>query len=325
MVRVRKAGKGFTAISYLPILPPLWAMLETDAIIYKRRKPQLEVPAECFCLDMSSSCPCGPTRTFYEPNLPTKWQNCTLYTLCKTRTHEIELQICRTCPGRRRRWIGPDPRNTGIFNYNNRILVSHALLDEYTAAYTTSETPFVAWVSVVTRRYQVHESEEPFMSEQMFRAVWFAYVNLQKFEGDMRCPKCGPTPEDVMWDGVTLGFSQKHLLDSLQPPTISHEKSPLRNHRYIAKQQVFVDKGLRRLVRAVISGPFSVPHLSKTENGEAYLTRLQKIPEVLAKLGELNESLATVFRTKFGVHVSARKPEDEYIRLFHQVCFRNVA
>lgn len=320
MVRVRKAAKGFISISYLPILPPIWSILETDDILYERRKPQLDLPEGCFSLDMNSSCPCGPSRTFYDPNLPKSSQDCVLYTLSETHKHTIDLQPCRTCPGRRRRHIGPDPRNLGVFNYNNRILVTHALLDEYTAAYTTSETPFVAWVSIVNRRYQVHESQQPFMSEQMFRAVWFAYVNLQKFEQDMKCPKCGPTPDNVVWDGVTLGFSQKHLLDSLRPPTISHDDSPVRKHRYIAKQQVLIDKDLRKLLRAVIAGPFTLPQLSKTENGEAYLARLEKIPEVHKKLQKLDPSLGEIFRAKFGVDVAARKPDDAYIRLFHQVC-----
>lgn len=320
MVRVRKAAKGYMAISYFPVLPPVWSILETDVALYERRKPQLELPKDCFSLDATSSCPCGLSRTLYDPDLPKTNHDCILYTLSETHVHNIELQPCRTCPGRRRRRIGPDPRDYGVFNYNNRILVTHALLDEYTAAYTTSETPFVAWVSIVTRRYEVHESKAPFMSEQMFRAVWFAYVNLQTFEQDMKCPKCGPTPENVMWDGVTLGFSQKHILDSLRPPTISHDDSPVRKHRYIAKQQILVDKDLRRLVRAVIAGPFTIPRLSKTETGETYLARLRKIPEAHNKLQALDDSLATIFREKFGVDVAARKPEDAYIRLFHQVC-----
>jgi hypothetical protein len=39
----------------------------------------------------------------------------------------------------------------GVFNFNNRILFTHDLLDEYTSAYTSSETPFVGWVATVSR------------------------------------------------------------------------------------------------------------------------------------------------------------------------------
>jgi hypothetical protein len=214
--------------------------------------------------------------------------------------------------------VGPDPRNVGVFNYNNRLLVTHDLLDEYTAAFTSSETPFFAWVSVVKRRYETHESDLPFMSDQIFRTVWFAYVNLQGFVGDMVCFLCGPNPSHVVWDGVTLGFSQKHLLESIRPPTISHKDSPVRENKYIWKQQVLVDAETCRLVRAVIAGPFTEPPCDASK-AKACIDRLQKIPEAFNKLKVVNPSLAAVFRTKFGIEVSAKKPHAEYIRLFAQV------
>jgi hypothetical protein len=34
-----------------------------------------------------------------------------------------------------------------------------------------------------------------------------AYIKLQWFKNDMQCSVCGPTPNDTIWDGVTLSFS----------------------------------------------------------------------------------------------------------------------
>jgi hypothetical protein len=80
------------------------------------------------------------------------------------------------------------------------------LLDEYTAAYTSSETPFSACVSVVSRRYSIHSggSEHPFVSAEVFRAVWFAYVKLQYLDGSMACPMQLPLCFVVKMDGCVL-------------------------------------------------------------------------------------------------------------------------
>ncbi|KAG5649346.1 hypothetical protein H0H81_004417, partial [Sphagnurus paluster] len=90
------------------------------------------------------------------------------------------------------------------------------------------------------------------MPEAMFWAVWFAYVNLQDFRGDMCCQRCRPSLQDVIWDGVTVGFNGKHLLPSLRPPTISDNGAPLRANNYIGKQQILQDAKLWRDLRRVV-------------------------------------------------------------------------
>ena len=91
-----------------------------------------------------------------QPVVPT---SCTIYNIMESYEATIELQVCSKCPPNRRRHVGPDCRTLGLFNYNNRILLTHDLLDDYTMAYTSSETPFVAWVGVVSRRYTRHMSQ----------------------------------------------------------------------------------------------------------------------------------------------------------------------
>ncbi|KAF6757723.1 hypothetical protein DFP72DRAFT_758512, partial [Ephemerocybe angulata] len=141
---------------------------------------------------------------------------------------DIQLQPCPECPSIHRRFIGPDLRELGIFNYNNSILVTHELLDEYTIAFTVSETPFTAFVHMVNHRYRTTGGS--FMGEDLFRSVWFAYVVHQAFTDDMHCPHagCGDYPDTVIFDGITLAFGRKHISGSLNPPTTSSSTSIIR-------------------------------------------------------------------------------------------------
>jgi hypothetical protein len=243
-----------------------------------------------------------------------------------------------------------------IFNFNNRILMTHDLLDDYTSAYTTSETPFFAWVTVVARRYESQQSEHRFLSEAMFRATWFAYIGLQYLSGDMECPLCGPSPDTTIWDGVTLAFNQKHLLPSLQPPTSIFKDAPIRKHvRYVYKQQLLPDKVLRRLVRGIISGPSlllasdsltvnsdrrqtletgnhsdtdsdgddEMGHtITATSNAKKQiLARIEGIPVACEKLTAIDAGLGELFSEQFGLRalVGKRWGSPVYERFFVQV------
>ncbi|KAF8058233.1 hypothetical protein FPV67DRAFT_1428379, partial [Lyophyllum atratum] len=338
MSQSRNVTRKSAAVSYLPILPPLWAALDTDIIHYTRCKPCRE-PPPLLRLDHRSTCPSCPMRTLYDPTLHIVEQDCIIYGLTEALQSRIQLQGCPNCPGRARRFIGPDPRNLGIFNLNNRVLFTHELLDDYTSIYTSSETPFTAWVTVLTRRYDANASPKPFVTEQVFRMAWFAYVDLQDFRDDMRCPKCGPMPEDVIWDGVTVGFNKKHILPTLRPPTFSDkEVAPVRNNQYIWKQQVLSDAKLRRQLRKVVKGAGEVRSIpSKTvddseddEVGEkkrseaaikAEIERLSSIPGLLMTLKSIDLSLGSLCDKYFGLAaISAGiMPPKVYKKLFIQL------
>lgn len=264
----------------------------------------------------------SPTTTFVE--FP-----CTIYTL--TEAHESRIQLQR-CPSCFHRFIGPDARELHLFNFNNHILLTHELLDEYTSMYTTSETPFVAWVTVIARRYQRRHSPRPFLGEDLFRTIWFAYARLQHLEVEDECPVCGPIPNDTIWDGITLSFSQKHLLPSLHPPTLSSDKSVRReNVRYHAAQQLVTDSKLRKAVRKVIKGHSLVLRDSDdfgNEDGDVsektaneLLERINMIPDVCDQLSNLNRALGQLFITHFGISAlsAGRTPLGVYQRLFVQV------
>lgn len=292
-------------------------------------------------------------RVLYNPSGKKRQLSCTIYSLTRAWEAAIEVQDCSRCL---RRVIGPDCRELKFFNLNNRILFTHDLLDDYTCGYTTSETPFVAYVAIMSRRYETQASRFPFVSEQMFRAAWFAYVRIQSLEDDMKCPKCGPAPDVTIWDGVTLAFNRKHLLPSLQPPTIIHKGSAAREKtRYLYGQQALPDRDVRKLMQRVLRGPSLIQSKvsaqketsdidggSDADSGEEteeeptnesqdhpttdkatldLIQRAQSIPVLCSELLAINAGLAEVFERHFGLHAILRQqhPPDVYRQLFLQV------
>ena len=181
---------------------------------------------------------------------------------------EIERQICPSgCSGGRYRFIGPDCSKNGLFNYNNRILFTHDLLNDYTLCYTTSETPFTAWVTVMQTRYGQFSPGATFVSEEIFRTAWFSFASLQSFGEEMQCPVCGPEPSVVIFDGVTIAFGKKHLTGSLEPPTVPDGHSSVRTCRSVQGQAAITDKGLRGRIRKVVSGRSLLVSTQELGNG----------------------------------------------------------
>ncbi|KAG6912196.1 hypothetical protein DXG01_016581, partial [Tephrocybe rancida] len=120
----------------------------------------------------------------------------------------------------------------------------------------------------------------------------------------MTCAKCGEAPEDVIWDGVTVGFSKKHVLDTLRPPTISHKDAPTRLNEYNARQQVLLDGKLRKRLRTIVTGAGRYgPPLQDVGEGkkkkadttkkdeaakQAEVDRLEDVPHVLIELRKIS-------------------------------------
>ncbi|KAJ3554915.1 hypothetical protein NP233_g12325 [Leucocoprinus birnbaumii] len=181
------------AVSWLPILPPLWAALHSDKEIYPQPKPIYTKPED------------------------------SIFKLTK-------YSSCRCFDGQR---------------------MTHDLLNDYTCASSASETPFDAWAETMCCRYSLVNCR--FLLRDVLRGCWFSFARLQQFAGDFVCPDCGPHPENVLWDGVTLAFHQKHLLDSIRPPTSISANPPLRpNVKYFPHQQLLPSPDLRKALRKAI-------------------------------------------------------------------------
>ena len=290
-------------------------MLPTDPYLYERPIATMSLPNR-IALGSSGRCICGTTVARNEEAI---LRSCKVYSLTGVHTCEIELQACGVCPRSYRRYIGPDCREDGIFNLNNKLLFTHDLLDDYTASFTSSETPFTAWVIVTQRRYQRHRSPEPFVRDAVFLATWFAYSNVLAMDGDMSCPSCGPTPDDVIWDGVSLSFHRKHLLPSLRPPTVAHEKSMERRSIYVP-QSLIGSAEVRRNIRKLIDGPINlkgdaIPSLAEVTE------RLELLQTTTRALVGINLDLGAYFNNHYGVEMMASetKPNAEIVQLFRQV------
>ena len=135
-VQVRSATQAQNqSISHLPVRPPSWASLPSDPLTYPCAQPLRVVPS-VLELNGWSRCCCYPTRSQHSPLRSSERRSCTIYTLTGAHRTLIELQSCPSCPHTLRQFIGPETRDLGIFNFNNRILLTHDLLDEYTSAYT---------------------------------------------------------------------------------------------------------------------------------------------------------------------------------------------
>ncbi|KAJ2925489.1 hypothetical protein H1R20_g11605, partial [Candolleomyces eurysporus] len=295
-----------------------------------------ELDPAIFCKTPAlGSCPCATGRTFYSPLRPTDSRSCRIFTLFTVYEGTIEVQPCPTCPVARRRLIGPDLVELGLFNFNNSIIVSHELLDEYTMAFVTSETPFNAFVATVTHRYAVSGAE--FIGDDLFRSIWFAYATCLAMENDMQCSRCGRCPDTVIWDGITLAFGRKHLSATLVPPTQVSPKSLQRpNVKNHPKQQLLLDPALRKLIRQAVNPPklpdapgkdssdrsaSNAAQIEESRQSRLVVEHLARIDAVYEGLHKECEPLARLFLDTYGAAAFAEKKQAPTVttRFFLQI------
>jgi hypothetical protein len=129
----------------------------------------------------------------------------------------IETSYCASCHYTKGR-VGPDLGEFGVFNWNNRYAFAHELMNNYTSQFTTSTTPFFAFHQTIVNNYLCEESPEPFVSLHVFCSAWFAFVRIQQLETSMQCSRCGPNPQIVIADGVSISFPRRKVA-GLKPPT----------------------------------------------------------------------------------------------------------
>ena len=137
----------------------------------------------------------------------------------------IQLQQCITCK-HKHRYYGPDLGDVGIFNWNNSFGFTHELLNQYTNTFTTADNPFNAFVLATCHLYLSADSPIPLCSTETFTCVWFAFTDLQQLESGMKCSICGPHPDIVIADGVSIGYSMTKRTFGLHPPSLISKDSP---------------------------------------------------------------------------------------------------
>ena len=322
------------SVSHLPIPPSNWALLPEDSpCAHEQALPVLQVPHR-ISLDEGAHCIYGCSQRMDE----TTFQDCVVYTLVTAQQTLLEVQLCQKCPHILQRFIGPDGRHLGLCNLNNSVVFTHDLLDDYMANFTSSETPFLAWVSAMQKRYTRQGSLLLFTHEAVFHNAWFSYSSLQQLEGDMKCPKCGPAPKDVIWDSVLLSFHCKHLLPSLHPLTMVDKKSLVCNSRYHIQTPIENLKlccAMQKIVEAALAltsenSTANSAHDPGIEGNTVGV--VEKAPHDVAGLIELilktheslkrmNEALAACFYSHIGLTAvnSGILRHKEYMDLFWQV------
>ena len=158
----------------------------------------------------------------------------------------------------------------------------------------------------------------------------------------MRCPSCGPSPDNVIWDGVSLSFHRKHVLSSLRPPTTIHPTSPIRKSQYCT-QTLIISGDLRRTMRNIILVQRSLETDTTGSNTDAILARpddseMSSVPadsvmedksdlvllviETHKTLLGIDNALANLFYAEIGLKaVVPGKRHEEYAGLFLQVWY----
>ncbi|KAJ7589287.1 hypothetical protein C8J56DRAFT_1048926 [Mycena floridula] len=237
-------------ISKREILPPEWSSLSSDKPLYERTTFGQPIP-DIIPIDQHGSCLCTEGR--WDPFTETVQCKGVVYGLYEAKEVLVEVQKCSICPSIRCHYVRPDTRDLRLLNYNNSTLFTHELLEDYCSAFTTSETPFVAWVTMISRRYHSRGSPRPFVEDDLFRSTWFAYTGLLQLGGDMQCSICGPFPRHIIWDSVSIAISKKYLNDEMRPPTICHTKSVTReNVRNGHQWHALLDPSLRLAIQDVV-------------------------------------------------------------------------
>ncbi|KAF9521754.1 hypothetical protein CPB83DRAFT_778174 [Crepidotus variabilis] len=296
-----------TSVTHKPLPPPVWAQIAADG--RRAAVPVVRSPPALIKLDQSAACSCRRDGSKYSNAIRIEKRSSVVYNLLEAHQITTEVQKCPVCP---HGYIGPDGTDLGLFNYNNRSWFTIAILDDYTAHFTKSETPFVSWVASTACRYQTCSSAMPFVKEKLFRAAWFAYARLLQLDRDMSCSRCGPTPNVTIWDGVTLSFSQKNILPTLRPPTTVNESSESKPAiKPEATLQLIAERAVRREIVTILQGPtLQLPKASHSPDASKPTTemtnmmqRIQMIPPVIPKLCEIDGSLADAFDKWFGFGV----------------------
>jgi hypothetical protein len=278
------------SVSHLPIAAPSWCRLPSDVV---QKPPPFREAAlpETFLLDSSSRCSCGNTEIAIDDGLDDDGLDddqlpriyagpFVVYNISGAIRLEIETAYCNDCPNTNGR-IGPDLGEYGIFNWNNKVGFCHDLMNDYTKMFTSSETPFHPYHQTIAARYEdVGISENMgFCHLGIFEKAYFAFTALQEIGSDMRCSLCGPDPQVVIADGVSISFSS-HRVESLRPPTIDHrEQAWIRLRKTATRSTCFTGSvQLRKATYNALDLPESKERVEKLSEQTARIMVISVLP-----------------------------------------------
>ncbi|EJD40801.1 hypothetical protein AURDEDRAFT_17950, partial [Auricularia subglabra TFB-10046 SS5] len=224
---------------------PPWARTSTDddegVGKYQYSRPFPDV----LPIGTDARCRCGTTAA---NDVAIEEMDCVIYDHGEAHHARIQVRRCPSCPRKSRMMAGPDLSSLGLFNFNNHTILSHALLNKYDTLLSGGETTYHGFCQSMSREYKSYDSEVIFLGPDRFRTCWFAFMNVQPCRDDFKCEICGPEPEVVVVDGVTVSIQKRKRTTKLRPPTYTTKSSPVHEHIKRAKQplQLVADAKLRR-------------------------------------------------------------------------------
>ena len=167
-----------------------------------------------------------------------------------------------------------------IYNYNNKYLLEHSLLNDFTYLYTRSTMPFHGYVASRQLQYKNHRCQYNFVSRQFYIRVWISFQRLQKWGFKYSCPWCGDTPEDSIWDGVAVSVRASEAMD-LRPPQYIYPDAPLMEPNRSAFT-FFTNRKMAALLYRHIGPTY---HNYKAENFKVLTpTELQTVTQLLTPI-----------------------------------------
>ncbi|KAK7043581.1 hypothetical protein VNI00_008192 [Paramarasmius palmivorus] len=216
------------SVSHIMVLPPRWCASPHEMAYFVPKVDPMQMST--FPINpISARCSCGLSlvdaqNLHHMDLLPATFQPAILFHTAFSSEVVVEVVPCPRCRHARRH-IGPDLSEFGIFNWNNTMLFTHDLLNEYTSTYTASETPFSAFCLTRRRAYEEQSASMKFCSNETFVRVWFSFVKLQALDSGMACSTCGDQPDIVIADGISLGTHVSKVTSHVKPPTFLDTQS----------------------------------------------------------------------------------------------------
>jgi hypothetical protein len=273
-----------SSISHCPIPPPIWARLTTETQTVLSLPPLQDGLLLSFDLGEHPRCKCGAIAS----SGPVTERDCMIFATFAVVRARIETRKCPRCPPGAHRAVGPDLGHLALFNYNNRLIFSHELMNEYSNRFISSETSFVGFVSSMNRRYLQLGMDTSLPRYDCFCACWFSFIRIQAFDCDFICPECGANPKTVQPDGISGGYS-KAAVTKLTPPTVPCDDSPVYKDVHPPRHtQLVTEYALRRTSIALLASRVTRPTAHDVEdvveNGPATSDRLRFVH---ADLGEM--------------------------------------
>jgi hypothetical protein len=163
-----------------PIKLPSWTNIEQD----DRKGDDASVPKSFpTTLSPPSTNTCCPRSTCQKPMRLVKFQPHHVNSPCLLYTHDRALEVsvwnlhCDSCHAD----VFYDGGTDGIFNWDNKHLVSHELLNHFTSLFSRMSVSWAAFVKTMRDRYADMKSAHPFLSDSLFSNIWRKFFEMQVF------------------------------------------------------------------------------------------------------------------------------------------------